>query len=127
MTEWIITMLSHLFHPRALKLTTEQAEYVQGLLLGGSLPADIGRSMDKRYKRKSWAYFMAWDHEALKFMWPETVAYDIDGLEYIHAAMLKLGAIKHKGQFDYYQADHPMTQVIAAAASKAPIPQMKGA
>ena len=127
MIEWILTLWAHIKHPRRLILKTEQAEYVQGLLLGGASPEEIGRAMDKRYNRKSWRYFQAWDAEALAFVWPTTVAYDIDGLEYIRSAMIKLGAIRHKGRFDYYQANHPMTKVVAAAATKAPIPQSKGA
>lgn len=127
MIEWILTMWAHLLHPRSLALTIEQAEYVQGLLLSGSSPEDIGRAMDKRYKRRAWLYLQAWNAEKLRFEWTETVAYDMDGLEYIRSAMIKLGAIRHKGRFDYYQTNHPMTQVVAAAASKAPIPQKKGA
>lgn len=127
MTEWLITLWAHLFHPRALVLTQDQAEYVQGLLLGGASPEDIGRAMDKMHGRQSWKYFQSWNSQELRFEWTTPVAYDIDGIEYIWSAMVKLRALRKRGREYYYQADHPMTRIVADAASKAAIPQKREA
>lgn len=127
MIEWIITLWAHLFHPRSVKLNREQAEYVQSLFLGGADPAEMGRAMDKRYGRKSWKAFQSWDGESFRFVWPDTVAYDMDGLEYLRSAMIKLKACRKRGNDDIYDTSHPMVQKIGEIAKVAPIPEKREA
>lgn len=112
--------------PRRLKLTQEQAEYVRDLFLGGSSPEDLGRAMDRRYKRTSFPFFKVPNvaGDALEF---GTADYEIDGLEYLNAALWHpaIGAVEKKGRDYYYVSSHPMVQRIAQAANGAPIPQSR--
>ena len=113
--------------PKALELDQAQAEYVESLFLGGSSPEDIGRAMDKSYGRKSWSYFKVPGHGGT-FSFSETVDYEIDGLEYLRAAMIRLGAIQvrpdESGKVaDYYQADHRMVKKLAGIAADAAVPE----
>jgi hypothetical protein len=116
--------------PKHLELTQDQAEYVQGLFLGGAAPDEIGRAMDKTYGRKTWDYFKLPGHGGA-FEFTSTVDYEIDGLEYLRAAMIKLGAIVVRKDtdgkyYDYYQGSHAMVQKIAGIAASAPIPEKRG-
>lgn len=110
--------------PKRLVLRQDQAEYVRDLFLGGADPEGIGRAMDKTYGRKTFPYFKVPNEEgtALEF---GTADYEIDGLEYLNAALWHpaIGAIAKRGKEYYYVNDNPMIQRIAAAASTMPIPQ----
>ena len=118
--------IAMLCKPRRLKLTQEQAEYVRDLFLGGSSPEDLARAMDRRYKRTAFPYFKIPNAagNALEF---GTADYEIDGLEYLNAALWHpaIGAVEKRGREYYYVASHPMVQRIAQAASGAPIPQSR--
>ena len=116
--------------PKRLELTQGQAEYVEQLFLGGAAPDEIGRAMDKMYSRKTWAYFKV-PGQGGGFEFAETVDYEIDGLEYLRAAMVKLGAIVVRKDadgklYDYYQGDHAMVKKLAGIAATAPVPERRG-
>lgn len=111
-------LLAELFRPRKLKIGRDVAEYVQELFLSGASPADIGRAVDKRFGRTRYAYFKIPNADRSGFEFAPA-DYEIDGLEYIRAAMDKVGAIKR----GYYVNAHPMVQRIAQAAASAPLPQ----
>lgn len=116
--------LALLLKPRRLRLTQDQAEYVRDLFLGGADPEGIGRAMDKRYGRKTFPFFKI-PNEAGDGLDFGTADYEIDGLEYLNAALWHpaIGAIVKRGKEYYYVNDNPMIQRIAAAASTMPIPQ----
>jgi hypothetical protein len=118
--------LAMLRKPRRLKLTQEQAEYVRDLFIGGSSPEDLGRAMDRRYKRTSFPFFMI-PNEAGDGLEFGSGDYEIDGLEYLNAALWHpaIGAVEKKGRDYYYVSSHPMVQRISKAASEAPIPQSR--
>lgn len=111
-------LLAELFRPRRLRIGRDVALYVQELFLAGSQPADIGRAVDKRFGRTRYAYFKVPNADMTGFEFCPA-DYEIDGLEYIRAAMDKVGAIKR----GYYVNAHPMVQRIAQAAVNAPLPQ----
>ena len=114
-------LLASLLHPKRLRLTEDQARYVEALFVSGSMPADIGRGMDKTYSRTSFKYFQIPNAKGDGFEFG-VADYEIDGLEYIRAAMDKVGAIDKKG---YYVNAHPMVQRIATAAAGAPLPKSR--
>jgi len=115
-----------LFKPRKLVLTDRQAEYVQALFLGGSGPEDIARGVYSTFGRDSFQYFFV-PNESETDMEPNQNGLDIDGMEMLRAAMIKLGAIKVRGGFDYYQTKHAMTVRFAKIAADAAIPKTKEA
>lgn len=110
--------------PKRLVLQRHHAEYVRDLFLGGADPEGIGRAMDRIYGRKTFPYFRV-PNEAGTALEFGVADYEIDGLEYLNAALWHpaIGAIAKRGKEYYYVNDNPMVQRIAAAASKAPIPQ----
>lgn len=114
-------ILDILFQPRKLKLTETQALYVESLFMGGSGPEEIARGMGAMFGRERFPYFKikSEDGKRLEF---GPAALDIEGLEYLRAAMIRLGAIKVKGKYDYYQTDHRMTRKISSVAATAPLP-----
>lgn len=113
-----------MFHPKELVLTTEQGEYVQELFLSGSSPEAIGRAMNSRYKRTTWAYFQNFDKENNRYKF-DPADFEMDGLEYIWAAMIVVGALVKQKDGYYYQLDHPMVKRLASEAVQAPIPKRK--
>lgn len=118
--------LALLLKPRRLRLTQDQAEYVQNLFIGGTDPEGIGRAMDKRYSRKTFPFFKI-PNEAGDGLDFGTADYEIDGLEYLNATLWHpgIGAVEKRGRSYYYVNSHPMVQRIAQAASGAPVPQSR--
>lgn len=122
---WLIRgIFLPLFHPKDLVLTTDQAEYVQELFLSGSSPEAIGRAMNSRYKRTTWAYFQNFDHETNRYKF-DPADFEMDGLEYIGAAMKIVGALVKRRDGYYYQLDHPMVKRVRAETLNSPIPKRK--
>lgn len=115
-----------LFQPRQLVLTQDQAEYVESLFLSGSTPEAIGRAMSATYGPEAFPYFKI-PNEDGKHLEFGPRDWEIDGLEFIRAAMVKLGAIKVRKHSDYYQTAHRMVRHLAGIAANAPLPEKKGA
>lgn len=120
--------LALLFKPRAIRLTQEQAEYVESLYLSNPDPAAIGRAFNQLYGADRFRYFMVPNAEGTALVFEPRDLW-LDGLEYIRAAMIRLGAIivrtEHGRKYDYYQTSHRMVQHTAGIAAKAPIPESK--
>lgn len=112
--------IAELLKPKALVLDAGQAEFVCNLFVGGADPRTIGSMVDKMYNRKSWAYFKVpnADRSGLEFA---SADYEIDGLEYINAAMYAVGAIDKDG---YYVPSHPMVKRVAETMSNMKIPEV---
>lgn len=134
-------IVAHIGHPRELRLTYEQARHVESLILGGSDPAAIGKAMNRLYDRKSFKYFRIYNTDEHRFEWMPA-DYEMDGLEYLHAAMIRLGAyipiyfgyakvqgkwqkIAGKGKY-CYNPDHDIVKKLAARVVNEPVPQKKG-
>ena len=115
-----------LFQPRQLVLTQDQAEYVERLFLTGSTPEEIGRAMSSTYGINSFQYFKI-PNDAGTHLGLGPRDWEIDGLEFIRAAMVKLGAIKVRKHSDYYQTAHRMVRHLAGIAASAPVPERKKA
>lgn len=125
----IFSGIAYLLHPKRLKLSKLHAEYVQELFLGGSSPEDVGRSMNNLFGRMTWKYFQVFNAQKWRYEWPIAsedgegrVDFEIDGLEYINAALWALGGVV-KG---YYNPNHPMVKKIAEYAGKQEPPKRKG-
>lgn len=113
--------------PRFMALQLDLAEYVQSLFLADTPPEQIGRMVDKMYGRRRFRFFKVWDDAKGRFDFPEEVDYGMDGLEYVNAAMIKLGALEQKRDGTYYNTGHPMVQHLAKKMQEAPLPAKKGA
>ena len=125
----IVSGIAYILHPKRLKLSKFHAEYVQELFLGGSSPEDVGRGMNNLFGRKTWKYFQVFNAQKWRYEWPIAsedgegrVDFEIDGLEYINAALWALGGVV-KG---YYNPNHPMVKKIAEYAGKQEPPKRKG-
>ena len=125
----IVSGIAYILHPKRLKLSKFHAEYVQELFLGGSSPEDVGRCMNNLFGRKTWKYFQVFNAQKWRYEWPIAsedgegrVDFEIDGLEYINAALWALGGVV-KG---YYNPNHPMVKKIAEYAGKQEPPKRKG-
>lgn len=115
-------------HPKTLELSQDQAEYIEGLFMGGADPEAIARGVNATYRRESFAYFQIPNAVRDGFEFGPADLY-VEGCEYLRSAMVKLGAIevhKENGRtFDFYNAAHPMVKKIASIAAEAPIPESK--
>ena len=111
-------------HPRTLKLTKDQAEYVESLFMGGSEPEAIGRSFFRMYPREQFKYFQTFNAEKNVFAF-NPADFEIEGIELLWACMFLVGALVKKRDGVYYQGDHPMVKRLAGIAVQAPIPQKK--
>jgi hypothetical protein len=120
----ILFFFAELRHPKVLILDHNQAQYVESLFLGCANPEDIGRAMDKTYKRTSFRYFQEPNSAMTGFIFG-TGDYEIEGLEYMRSAMIELGAMTPKKDGDYYDTDHPMVRRIANIATTATVPQSR--
>jgi len=125
----IFSGIAYILHPKRLKLSKFHAEYVKELFLGGSSPEDVGRAMNNLFNRKTWKYFQVFNAQKWRYEWPIAsedgegrVDFEIDGLEYINAALWALGGVV-KG---YYNPNHPMVKKIAEHAGKQEPPKRKG-
>lgn len=111
-------------HPRTLKLTKDQAEYVESLFMGGSYPEAIARAFFSLNKRENFKYFQTFNADKNIFVFNPS-DFEIEGIELLWAAMLLVGALVKKRDGLYYQGDHPMVKRLAGIAVKAPTPQKK--
>lgn len=112
--------------PKKLMLTQGQADYIESLFLADSTPEAIGRAMASTYGREAFDYFKIPNAEGTHLEFGPR-DYEIDGLEFIRSAMIKLGAIKTRNGSDYYQTAHRMVRHLAGVAANAPLPEKKGA
>ena len=132
----------HAKHPRKLKLSFAQADYVRTLFLGGASFEAIGRAIHSMYKRESWKYFQVFNADTFRFEFPrDKIDFMMDGLEYINAAMDRLGGY-HRVIFGYaihngkimrvdgvgnrcYNPDNDMVKECARRNGQEPIPDKK--
>ena len=114
------------FQPKTLKLTREQVDTVRSMFVAGSMPEAIGRAMDAMYKRTTFKYFRVYDDKAACYSFLDTFDYEMDGMEYVNAAMMAVGALKKKRGGWYYDTTADMVQTLAAKMNAAPILERKG-
>jgi len=117
-----IAIFRHLLHPRTLWLSETQAEYVEGLFMSGSSPEAIGRAVNTMYGRERFKALQIWDEAENRFVFKDA-DFEMDGMEYVWAAMKRIGALKHRIDGWYYITSHPMVQKLAGIAATAPVPQ----
>ena len=117
-----IAIFRHLLHPNALHLSETQAEYVEGLFMSGSTPEAIGRAVNTMYGRERFKALRIWDAEQNRFVFKDA-DFEMDGMEYVWAAMKRIGALKHRIDGWYYITSHPMVKKLAGIAAAAPVPQ----
>lgn len=117
-------VLVSIIHPWKLKLTKEQAEFVQSLFLSGTAPEGIARAMVARYGRETWRFFQTFDAVKNAFVF-KPADFEIEGLEFLMSAMVKLKALVRKVDGMYYQTSHPMVKKLAEIATNAPVPEKK--
>jgi hypothetical protein len=112
--------------PKTLILDEKQAEYVQGLFLGGVNPENIARSVASMYGREAFPYFQIVNEKMDGLTWG-AIDFDIQGLELIRASMITLGALTVKKDGDYYETAHPMVKYLSEKIITATMPEPKGA
>ena len=117
-------LLDVIRQPKRLVLTQGQADYVESLFLADTPPEAIGRGMAATYGREAFDYFKIPNEAGTRLEFGPR-DYEIDGLEFIRAAMIKLGAIKTRKGSDYYQTAHRMVRKLAGIAATAPVPEKK--
>lgn len=126
--------------PRKLRISREIALYVETMLLSGTPPAEIGRAVDKTYGREQFRFFQVPNETNTGWTFGP-VDYEIDGLEYINAALHVLGGY-HRVVFGHarhgkkwvrvsgsgrwaYNPSHPMVQYISGIGMKAAVPERR--
>ena len=115
-----------LLQPKALRLNRDQVETVRGMFVCGSTPESIGRYIDDLFGRRHFKYFRVFNDKTMRYEFGEAFDYEMDGIEYINAAMIAVGALRKKRDGWYYDTTNDMVKVLAAKMVQAPLPEKKG-